>query len=252
VINGPIHKERQRLHGPKMETLAQWIVRSAAAGERADVITTNYDVALERAIYHRLDKQRAGRREDAVDYGFSWRTQHNGELVHRPRASVTSLLKLHGAVNWLRCALCGYTYIAEYGALFQYAAAEIGDDVNTCHCGYSPLEYVMVAPSGVRDPRDVNVRSTWQAALETLRLAGRWVILGYSLPEEDTAIRSLFVRASRARSHQPQVDVFELNEAVGGRFEIMLTSVKFHGAGIEDFISEILGPPNSPQKPTSR
>ena len=102
MISRPVNKDQQRLHDPKLERLADWIVRSAKAGERVDVITTNSDISLERAIYRRLDAQQIGSRKDTVDYGFSWRLQHNGEMRHRPAGSVTSLLKLHGAVNWLR------------------------------------------------------------------------------------------------------------------------------------------------------
>ena len=80
---------------------------------------------------------------------------------------------------------------------------------NTCHCGYYPLQLLIVAPSMVRDVRDTHLLSTWKSATEALRTADEWIIVGYSLPPEDLAIRSMLVRAYRARGLQPSVSPIE-------------------------------------------
>jgi len=69
---------------------------------------------------------------------------------------------------------------------------------NVCWCG-GLLRSILVTPSVVRDVRDPNLLGIWAAALEDLRLADEWVFVGYSLPTEDIAIRSLLLRAWHAR-----------------------------------------------------
>jgi len=63
----------------------------------------------------------------------------------------------------------------------------------------------------VRDIRDPNLLEVWKAALEALRMAERWIIVGYSMPPEDVAIRSLFLRAWQGRrySKKPLIRVIQ-------------------------------------------
>ena len=42
----------------------------------------------------------------------------------------------------------------------------------------------------------------WQHALKLLRLAERWMIVGYSCVPEDLAVRSLFLRAQHSRERE--------------------------------------------------
>jgi NAD-dependent SIR2 family protein deacetylase len=241
VLSQPANVERKRLHEPQLQAIAEWLVSSGRNAQPIPIITTNYDVAFELAVYRRLQAYKLGNREDTVDYGFSWRNQSlPGNVCHRPRLPSASIFKLHGSINWLKCSLCGYLYIAEYGNMFQYATFDVGSLVNTCYCGYSPLEYVMVAPSTVRDPRDVNLRATWQASLEALRISDNWIVLGYSLPEEDTAIRSLFIRAARGRSTPTNISIFELNPEVEHRFATLFTKVMFNSCGISAFVEQFI------------
>jgi hypothetical protein len=58
----------------------------------------------------------------------------------------------------------------------------------------------IVSPSFVRDIRSANLSSVWQSALDWLRLADDWIIIGYSFPDEDLNIRSLFARARFSRT----------------------------------------------------
>lgn len=45
----------------------------------------------------------------------------------------------------------------------------------------------------VRDIRDAHLLNVWRSATEALRTAKEWYIIGYSLPHEDLAIRSMRV-----------------------------------------------------------
>jgi hypothetical protein len=105
----------------------------------------------------------------------------------------------------------------------------------------------IVAPSFVRSVRDANLRELWKNSLDVLRRSNEWVVVGYSLPPEDLAIRSLFVRAFQARPGPPRVVVVQTSNAalpryqpyfdtgVAGQFnyEIFLKPV-----GLEGFLSK--------------
>ena len=69
-----------------------------------------------------------------------------------------------------------------------------------------------MAPSLVRDIRDPNLLAIWVHALELLRTADEWTVIGYSLPPEDIAIRYLLIRAynSRGEKERPRIRVVQL------------------------------------------
>src|SRR6185295_9652724 len=54
----------------------------------------------------------------------------------------------------------------------------------------------------VRDVREPHLLSIWNAALNELRLAHEWNFVGYSLPQEDIAIRTMLLRAYHGRTRQ--------------------------------------------------
>ena len=69
-----------------------------------------------------------------------------------------------------------------------------------CDCG----------PSFVREVRDPILLEIWRNALEVLREADRWIVVGYSLPLEDLAIRSMLLRAYHERDNgRPEVVVIQ-------------------------------------------
>jgi hypothetical protein len=111
---------------------------------------------------------------------------------------------------------------------------------NTCHCGYRPLRHVIVAPSFVRDVRDPMLREIWRNALEALRQADMWVIVGYSLPPEDVAIRSMFLRAYQGRdtAAQPQVVVVQKEEKAPEltRYRLLFPQHSYVAGGLSGYL----------------
>ena len=174
---------------------------------RLTIISTNYDTAVEQRLFGRLIKlhRSIGRN---VDFGISWRDPFRNLLHVRPRAARLAVFKLHGSLNWLRCESCGHVTI---NVQQRVASLEFWNrrrqrkrgirDYNRCRCA-GRLRSVMVTPSVVRDVRDANLLSIWNAAMEDLRRASEWILIGYSLPSEDIAIRSLLLRAYHTRSRQ--------------------------------------------------
>src|SRR5882724_4142855 len=71
------------------------------------------------------------------------------------------------------------------------------------------LEVQIVSPSFVRDIRSPNLSSVWQSSLNWLREAKDWIIIGYSFPDEDMNIRSLFARALASSAVDPKITVIQ-------------------------------------------
>jgi hypothetical protein len=166
------------------------VERFVAGGRRLAIVSPNHDVSLDLAMFRELEAAGIDPRAQ-VDLGFTRRDGVSGELVPPPARPALALYKLHGALNWLLCERCGcVTVDFERGATSRAGRA--------CACGHAPMQMLLVAPSLVRDVRDVNLRGTWQSAQEALRTASLWIFIGFSLRGEDLAIRSMLARARLA------------------------------------------------------
>lgn len=178
------------------QDLAAWVIDHASRLGRVTVASTNYDTAVEQAIYNALGP---GNVPAKVDFGVPWRDPGKDAVHLRPTAASIGVFKLHGSLNWLRCETCGFVYVNPLGRIAPQGFQNARTDYNTCDCG-GRLRIVMVTPSVVRDVRDANLLGIWNATLEDLRRADEWVLVGYSLPPEDIAIRSLLLRAFHTRT----------------------------------------------------
>lgn len=89
----------------------------------------------------------------------------------------------------------------------------------------------------VRDIRDPNILQVWRAAVEALRTAETWTIIGYSLPAEDLAIRSIFIRARNGHKSKPHINVVQKGSNSLLNYECLFgpegDSFTFHADGLE-------------------
>ena len=76
---------------------------------------------------------------------------------------------------------------------------------------------------------------TWMAAKENLCRARTWIVVGYSLPHYDHAVRSLL---REAVSPETAIHVFDPDTAVDSRFRDLAHSVRAH-PGLPDGINEL-------------
>jgi NAD-dependent SIR2 family protein deacetylase len=206
-----------------------WIETLSRSKDRVTLISPNYDIEIEQTLYSRLGYHQVFAN---VDFGMSVRDPSTGRVYRRPDSARLGVYKLHGSLNWLRCDLCDNVYLNPVGAI-AYLSFLLGDDAqrrkkkdprlkklaasgaNQCHCGYQPLRHVIVAPSFVRAVRDPMLLEIWRNVQEALRQADEWIIVGYSLPPEDVAIRSMFLRAYQGRdfaTRPPRVVVVQMQE----------------------------------------
>jgi hypothetical protein len=218
-------------HGDLLQ-LVNWVVNDPG---NCSVITTNYDVLLDSEIFSLMK----GYDEfwKSVDFGFRPREVDTGEIYVQPVTPKVSLYKLHGSLNWLRCARCDRIYVNPYGQIAYLAFEDEITSANTCHCGYAPLQHVMVTPSFLRTVHDPNLYQIWHDALEALRRARQWFIIGYSLPQEDLAIRSLLLRAYHGRANKKlEIHVFVADERSRPSYELQFPDCMYHTTMLEGFL----------------
>jgi hypothetical protein len=243
-------KPRDPRYEADLTAIVDWLKPSGA--NRVTILSTNYDIEVEQELY---DRMRYDEVFETVDFDTSVRRPDKPEICARRAGAKYSVLKLHGSLNWLRCDLCDNVYINPAGPI-AYLAFLLDDELsadtphakmrrqlrkdfaNVCHCGYGPLSHVIVAPSFVRDVRDPILLEVWRAALDALRRADTWIIVGYSLPPEDLAIRSMLLRASASRKdHQPPLRVVVVQgsrkEPELSRYRLLLPDHEFFPGALD-------------------
>jgi hypothetical protein len=234
---------------PKESTgqLIAWLDRLRARRNEIAVISSNYDMAIEKAWgFKGADADDVPIVENlSLDFGFDWLWPSNEDvptIMYRPVAPQRRLFKLHGSTNWLRCGLCDRVYINPEIDIAVFAYDRTGSSDSKCHCGHPHLEVQIVSPSFVREVRAPNLISVWQRALNWLREADDWIIIGYSFPDEDLNIRSLFTRAL-ASGPMPKVTAIQLgtNEQMKTRYEAFFPvgQLTFINCGLAEFLKHV-------------
>jgi hypothetical protein len=238
--------------GDALDLLTDWILNAVDEGPAMTVVSTNYDTVVESLVFEKISQDPELELSSAVDLGFSWREHSTGrylETVNQPPATPrVRIFKLHGSVSWLKCPLCGFIYVNTVGSIVQQAFREDKVDYNnTCVCGHGPVRPVIVAPSMVRTIKDADLLTIWRSALEAMRVADEWIVVGYSLPPEDIAIRSILVRAYSGRGKKrkpPRIRVVQLSEdkKLEDRYRLLFPECTFEYGGFESFIEKLPKP----------
>jgi NAD-dependent SIR2 family protein deacetylase len=191
---------------------------------QVSIISTNYDCSVEWNI---LDEGEAQIAHELIDYGFNWRDVEDGEIYYRLPDAPYKIYKLHGSVDWLKCPRCGFIYINPTQNISSIPLVNKKNNATKCECEYWPLQPVLVTPSYIREYRDSNILQVWRLSLEELRLADEWIIVGYSLPTEDFAIRSLFLRALNGRKKWPKITVIQKGQDSLPKYEQFFGNGRF-------------------------
>lgn len=187
-------------------------------GARTDVsvITTNFDVLAERGLRH-VPRPRVKR--PGFHYGSGPESLEGGgypSYSHIQKIRIAGhvpLLKIHGSVSWS----------LRNGKLVKYhdcRPAILGDAA-------------IVAPI-VEKTVPNYLEPIWMAAKDHLCRAGTWIVVGYSLPCYDKAVRALLLEAVKADT---AIHVFDPDTAVASRFGELTSNVRTHPGlpeGIQD------------------
>lgn len=157
------------------------------------LVTMNYDINLDRCLIN-MRAEASGQVD--VDYGFEFGNHRiPGEDLQFDRPGPRSLLliRLHGALNWIRCCACEglVTTVNRQATVVERQQCPL------CKC--AALEPVMVHPSHVRSYEDPILKLVWGRCFSELIGSDRWVFIGYSMPDADAHFRELIRSAMRLR-----------------------------------------------------
>jgi hypothetical protein len=147
----------------------------------------------------------------------------------------TPVVKIHGSVNWLYCDNCRRLFWASPDEWARVASQLISDDdlrrMNVflkdrrsypdatdddearqtklkCICASEVTLGTRIATFSYRKALDFPMfQRSWLAAEELLRVARRWVFIGYSLPAADYEFKYLLKRTQLSRGRQPELIV---------------------------------------------
>jgi len=211
------------------------------------VATLNYDIALDYAVY------RAG---SSIDYGLP------GSRGTFP------IMKLHGSLNWTRCAKCGGTVPLDLPALIagydltrslirgaQYVRLPVRKRlVQIKHCELPCEAEPLIVPPTWNKAQYRDLVSVWERAAAHLAEAESIIVIGYSLPPTDEFFRYLYAIGTSGRTRLKRFWLIDPDRsAVYKRFERLLGPVvrdsrifrHFENSfsdGIQNLLTALLGP----------
>jgi len=153
--------------------------------EDVNVITTNYDICIERCLRHRRMARSSmpgffygglPLPQKAKGVALPWRKENRMRAVNLE--GTIPLFKIHGSLNW---ALHdgGITLYQDLRAAFRRGG-----------------EAAIVPPIPEKEIPPW-LQPVWTAAEQALACAHSWVVCGYSLPPYDTAMRQMLFRAAQ-------------------------------------------------------
>ena len=151
-------------------------------GPNDSLITTNWDLLLDAARHARFGSA-------PQDYGTSGNVVLEG-CTDPPDKNRPELLKLHGSLSWRYCPRCQRLAIDPV----RHIAGDRHEKGSKCPCTCLFSELI-VTPGFIREYRNVHLLNIWGKALLNLAHASQWVFIGYSLPADDVAVRTLLLRA---------------------------------------------------------
>jgi hypothetical protein len=215
---------------------------------QATVISLNYDIILDMAMFELSDQRKPG---SMPSYGCDIRTQAYQNCKDR----WGSLFKIHGSLNWLYCSQCHHLDIgwsskrgapSRVGPTFFSLDDQYAQRLQCPECT-TRLRPILITPTYRKDYRNPHVARIWYEAERALQRANRVIFVGYSLPDDDVEVIYLLKRGLGALNPAPlppqQITVIEMDNQrrllnahpVGQRYRALF------GEGI-DFRTEGFGP----------
>jgi NAD-dependent SIR2 family protein deacetylase len=195
------YNDRNRTTGPTpgysgFMNLMKTMNPKGAYGSACSLLTFNYDIALDYALTHANIPH---------DYCLEPPTDRNTLRV----------LKLHGSLNWGKCANCGRV-TAQHLSMENVLAVAASSSVSSftlpgatviaqgkCgNCsGNLSSEPVIVPPTWNKTEGHNELTAIWKQAAVELGQAENIVCIGYSLPESDLFFRYLFALGTVGEAH---------------------------------------------------
>jgi SIR2-like domain len=183
------------------------------------VITTNYDILIERGLRHQL-RPRISR--PGFHYGDGAENLAGGgypSYSHIQKISINGsvpLLKLHGSASWS----------VRNDTLIHY------HDCRPAIRG----DAAIIAPV-TQKTLPTYLQGTWDRARAALMSSRLWIIVGYSLPAYDEMVRDLLKQSAVL---SPDIHVFDPDTSVADRYKALLPGCRIAAhTGLPDGIANL-------------
>ena len=206
------------------------MVKSLIESERhrksVAILTFNYDIALDRALWGQ---------DVSFDYGLS--KDINGPFV--------PFLKLHGSVGFCSCEECGVGYVDVRQAIPRNhplaegrIALEATQSWGRGHltssgstCKGNVKEPFIVPPTWNKYREFGRIQPVWERALEEMKSAREIYVLGYSMPSTDSWFRNFYALSGVGAELIRNFWVFDLypSSALVQRYKGMLGAGALRG-----------------------
>lgn len=193
-IGFPVNKDR-RLAPQVYRQFVDMLTHVSTKTGNSDYsfITFNYDIALDYALL-----------SGGIETSY---LLAGDEVNHKLRP----LLKLHGSINWGRCANCKEIQPIDLRPILNLIVNIRGPDFlclsdmirRTKHsrCDHMlTLPPVIVPPTWDKTSHHAQLANVWKNAAKELEAAERIFIIGYSLPDSDLFFRYLFSLGSMGKA----------------------------------------------------
>lgn len=137
------------------------------------------------------------------------------DFTYRPSSDGLAVLKLHGSIDWFR-ETSGSDRVLDPAHFtrifdnyyrfdpFSLLGSTVPDWIDTFIREYPPL---ILAPSRFKSFGDRFARRMWRWAWSEMAFMDHLIVIGYSLPPADTAMRVLLARMVRRPRRDPQLRV---------------------------------------------
>lgn len=267
LIGIVIDSELNKYEGDKefLDLFCQYIVENSKGSrnkKKCSIITTNWDILLDRRIFERLRNQDPPIVSSTIDHGthvVGYKGNREDQIA--PALSVLSkggisvkLYKIHGSLNWLKCPSCDRLYVnknLKVGILedglnaycrFCYKQYHLPDDIP----GGFNLQPQIIYPTFLKELNTTHFSNIWNSVSRDLAETKRVVFIGYSFQQADFEIRQLL--ASKLPDNCEIINVGkdpELNEDDNGygtsaqsRYKNFFGGrpYRYFGCGARDFI----------------
>jgi NAD-dependent SIR2 family protein deacetylase len=212
------YNEHTYVAAPKpYEEFAELLERIISIEQSCSVITFNYDLACDYALY---------RRDIPALYALGSDDEGSRGV---------SLLKLHGSLNWTRCSGCEEVValrLPNYLNRRFWPTADLVKAVQLSialelpkirHCEKAAASGpVIVPPTWGKTSQHQNLSKVWRRAARELSEAENIFVIGYSMPPSDAFFKYLYALGTVGKTRIRRFWVWNPDPAVGHRFRDLI------------------------------
>jgi NAD-dependent SIR2 family protein deacetylase len=198
-----------------IDTFCEYVVENSkgSRNKKCTVITTNWDILLDRRIFDILRnryRREPNPRVNTIDHGTSVVGYGRNRTDQIPPAlsvltrggTSVSLYKIHGSLNWLKCPSCDRLFVNK-NLKVGIPVNGLNDNCRFCESqfhipnniedGYS-LQPQIIYPTFLKGLNTSHFTNIWNSVAQSLSETKRIVFIGYSFQQSDFEIRQLLAR----------------------------------------------------------